>query len=437
MSQHIIPFPFDILLCVTDELAISNDKRTLTALAQTSRELLPICQKHIFREVSFLNRDPSVPGGTKMRLMRLFLALLEHSPNLANYIHELHYDVEFIDKEQHVVIQKLFSTLRHLREVHLEAGPLGKNSLRGLRGYLNWQFLDPLLSYSITHLFSVPNLRRLHLGWFSKLPASIFLSINSIHMIELSIVAVHIEDDVLSGSYSSTTLASRSRIPCLGSYSGTGECGDGTMILLDGPKNTGRPLFDFTNLKCLSVHSMAHPLAGVNALENIVKMAGSLQILRSRILGRSTCKGLSNLFTLGLKHTLTTLEINIVSNRCSPTFKYGFRGPFRTLCHELRALSPDNVLQNFTVSCQCYPSDDGLKGELVEFDAALHRTAFLLLRRVTFRFSVMTEWGSRPPTFVFDWDELKQQCITDLHHVSAIENLELTVDVLEESTNHQ
>jgi hypothetical protein len=168
--------PLEIVEFVIDILHAHDEIDAIKACSQTCKTLLPCCRKHIFFRIDLdpiLHTRHISPNydsvDARPRRMRLFLDLLDQTPDIAFYVQDLDLYIYLEDSDRPQTIHAL-NLLSNLTAFSLRHDV----SVLGDFNSLNWDDLCPSFISSIHRIISSPKLTQLEFASFTNFPLSTF-----------------------------------------------------------------------------------------------------------------------------------------------------------------------------------------------------------------------------------------------------------------------
>lgn len=169
--------PLEIVESVIDLLNTDDEIDAIKACSQTCKALLPRCRKHIFFRIDLDPRlhsrhiSPHHDSGddARPRRMRLFLDLLDQTPDIAFYVQDFDLYIYLEDSDCPKTIRAL-NMLSNLTAFSL------RHDVSGLGDFnsLNWDDLCPNFISCIHRIISSPKLTHLEFASFNNFPLSTF-----------------------------------------------------------------------------------------------------------------------------------------------------------------------------------------------------------------------------------------------------------------------
>ena len=168
--------PLEIVEFLIDILNTDEEIDAIKACSQTCKALLPRCRKHIFFTIDLNPRLHS--GHTSQnhhdddappRRMRLFLDLLDQTPDIAFYVQDLDLYIYLEDSNCPRTIHAL-NMLSNLTSFSLRHDVSGVGNFHSL----NWDDLPPNFISCIHRIISSPKLTQLEFASFANFPLSTF-----------------------------------------------------------------------------------------------------------------------------------------------------------------------------------------------------------------------------------------------------------------------
>jgi hypothetical protein len=168
--------PLEIVELVIDVLNADDEIDAIKACSQASKALLPRCRKHLFFRIDLDPRPQSRhvsanhdSDDVRPRRMTLFLDLLDQTPDIAFYVHDLDLYIYLEDSDCPRIIRAL-NMLSNLTAFSLRHDI----SREGHFYSLNWDDLCPNFISCIHRIISSHKLAQLEFASFANIPLSTF-----------------------------------------------------------------------------------------------------------------------------------------------------------------------------------------------------------------------------------------------------------------------
>ena len=397
--------PFDIVILIIDTVGECKEIDLLKELALVSHSFLQICNKHLFATVelqdAILTRPSSKEG---------FVKLLKSRPHVVKYIRHLTYTVSSnawfgrhapVDEDQLLspILPNFLKTIPHLKCLVISRA-------------LDWNTLDPSLTSALLHLMHLPTMNYINLSFIRNFPLSSLTPCVNLH--RLDIFYMEIENGFPE--------IIQSEMPRIRQFY-TSDSSRMTSNLLHAKARDGRPAFDFTDLKQLSV-SFSH-FEDEHNIRYLLQNAKLLEKLRlSTERDQLTLEGLHDILSPSAR-TLKTLELTIPLCHDDP--------PLAGLCEELEAMAGHNVLEAlaFRIDIDSDETADFMGSRIQKMDEVLVKPGWSALKQVSFEILISCRLVSRETSAELI-EASKSLPDKYLSHLSKLESVTLncTVDLV-------
>ena len=226
--------PFDVLVLIIDFVGENKDTNLLRELALVSHSFLQICSKHLFATVELRDAIPNYLASSK----RGFIKLLKSRPDVINYIRKLRYMVTCNSDDDHLLLPLLSKFLPTTSRL---------NCLKITTSCQDWNTLDTSLTSALLHLMRLPTINHIDLSFIQNFPLSSLTPSVNLHRFDIYNLRR------IGGEDSSSEIAVQlETMPKIREFR-TSESSLLTTKLLHAKTQDGRPAFNFTDLRRLSM----------------------------------------------------------------------------------------------------------------------------------------------------------------------------------------
>ena len=370
--------PFDVIALIIDIVGENEDTELLKKLALVSHSFHQICIKHLFANVDLHDAKPIIHHVASSK--KGFVKLVKSRPNVVNYIRKLTYETSRNNPDDdHLLAPILSNFLPTISRL---------NCLAINGSHFRWDQMDSSLSSAFLHLMSLPTMNHIDLSYIESFPLSSLTS--SVNLLRLDISYVWNydcpEQDNSLKSRQSETLFKIREFHTSGSYQMTEK-------LLDVKGQDGRPVFDFMDLRQLSISFVI--FQDQRNIQCLLEKAKLLEKLRLSV----DDSGLSLLGVLStVSRTLKVLDLTIpLSQYPFPVFP-----PLAGLCEELEAMAGHNTLEVFSFELLVDSRDrvESIGSTIQKVENILVKPGWSALRQVSFKFQ-LDFWEKADYTKVF------------------------------------
>ena len=362
--------PFDVIAVIIDIVGENKDTDLLKELALVSHSFHHICIKQLFANIDLHDADPfyhlvSSKNG--------FVQLVKSRPDIVNYIRKLTYKVSAGDnrEDDHLlspILSNFLPTTSCLNCLEINAS-----------GW-EWNALDSSLTSAFLHLISLPTINHIDLSFIQNFPLSSLTS--SVNLLRLDMRYLHdIEEDNYSKNVQSEML------PKIREFHTSNSCWP-TMKLLDIKGQDGRPVFNFMDLRQLSVTFF--DFEDIRNIQCLLEKAKLLERLHLSVIS----------FRLSLVGVLSTASRTLkVLYLTVPIYQY-LPPPLAGLCEELESMAGHNTLEvlSFEVVVDSRQSFDSVGSRIQEVENVLVKPGWAALRQVSFKLAVRDGEGCKELT---------------------------------------
>jgi hypothetical protein len=342
--------PFDVIALIIDIVG-ENNPNLLIELALVSHSFLQICSKHLFATVKLHDANSHYGIASSKEG---FIKLLTSRPNVVKYIRNLAYKVGSTKFDSHKFVMN--------GDHHLS--PILPNFLRTISclncltlDQLDWNTLNASLISAFLYLMHLPTINRINLSYIWNFPLSNLTPSVNLRRLDISDLEPLEEDGSLE------TVVQSELMPKIHEFNTSGS--DMLMTkLLHTKRQDGRPAFNFTDLRRLSMS-----LARFDDERNIRYLLQNAKLLEE----------------LNLSVDLTEL-IHDVSVHL----------PLAWLCKELEAMAGHNMLESLSlvVTVDVHESEDFIGPIIQGVEKELVKPGWSALRQVSFIVLITDENGS-------------------------------------------
>ena len=373
--------PFDIIAQIIDIVGENNDTNLLKELALVSHSFLQICNKHLFATIELHEAVPNYRASSK----RGFVKLLQSRPDVVKYIRNLTYRVAYTYGNRFESSFLRFPS-NYLNDDH-QLSPILPNFLRTISRLncltitgtkLEWNTLDSSLTSAFLHLMHLPTINYINLSFIRKFPLSSLVPCVNLHRLDIFYLICFdpVEEDGLPD-----IVVQSEMMPKIREFR-TSDSSVLTMKLLHSKMQDGRPAFNFTDLRQLSV-SLNVFLDELN-IRYILQNAKLLEKLRLSVGLHQSLVGLHDILFLGAR-TLKVLDLTVsLYNDSVPLL------PLAGLCEELAAMAGNNILEALflDVHVEGHETEESI-GSIIQYvEKALVKPGWSALKQVSIKVSI-------------------------------------------------
>ena len=361
--------PFDVIALIID--IVGENKDLLKELALVSHSLHQICIKHLFANVEL---HDAVPNYHFVSSKKGFVQLLKSSPHLIKYIRKLTYEAGH-NNDDHLLSPILSNFLPKISRL---------NCLAIKASNFRWNELDSSLTSALIHLMSLPTMNHIDLSYIVNFPLSSLTS--SVNLLRLDIWCLtHFEYFDYHGEDNFFKTVQSEMMPRIREFH-TSNSYLPTMKLLNAEGQDGRPVFNFMDLRQLSVsfNSNSIPSEEKRTLQCLLEKAKLLERLRLSV---DIGMNLVGVFSTSAR-TLKVLDLAV------SLYHYGF--PLLPgLCEELEAMAGHNTLESLSFEVRInarHMTLDSIRSTIQKVESVLVKPGWSALRQVSFKLPVKL-WG--------------------------------------------
>ena len=373
--------PFEIITQIIDIVGENNDTNLLKELALVSHSFLQICNKHLFATIELHEAVPNYRASSK----RGFVKLLQSRPDVVKYIRNLTYRVAYTYGNRFESSFLRFPS-NYLNDDH-QLSPILPNFLRTISRLncltitgtkLEWNTLDSSLTSAFLHLMHLPTINYINLSFIRKFPLSSLVPCVNLHRLDIFYLICFdpVEEDGLPD-----IVVQSEMMPKIREFR-TSDSSVLTMKLLHSKMQDGRPAFNFTDLRQLSV-SLNVFLDELN-IRYILQNAKLLEKLRLSVGLHQSLVGLHDILFLGAR-TLKVLDLTVsLYNDSVPLL------PLAGLCEELAAMAGHNILEALflDVHVEGHETEESI-GSIIQYvEKALVKPGWSALKQVSIKVSI-------------------------------------------------
>jgi hypothetical protein len=352
--------PFDIIALIIDIVGENKDTDVLKKLALVSHSFHQICCEHLFSTVTLqapYYHDPIPPK-------EAFIKLFESRPDVAKYIRKITYKVYYgltpdkNDRLLSLIFINFLPTFSRLNCLTIDTN-------------LDWNTMDSSLTSAFIHLMHLPTINYIDLSYIVNFPLSSLTPCVNLHRLDIS----HLQG--LNPRESGSPEAAVETVPEIHEFR-TSESSRLTKKLLHAKRQDGRPAFNFTNLRRMSMS-----LAGLNDEQNIRYLLENAELLEKVHLSVVHGQSLVGVLSPSAR-TLKVLDLSVsLYHEENSVFLGG-------ICEELEALGGHNVLEalSFEVHVLAYVTEDFVGSIIQKVEKVLVKPGWSMLRRVSFKVSI-------------------------------------------------
>ena len=372
--------PFDIITVIIDIVGESKDTDLLKELALVSHSFLQICSKHLFATVEL---HDTVPRHYLAASNKGFVKLLKSRPDVVNYIRKLTYKMGNDSHYQSLQLPPTHPNYRSDDDSHL-LSLIPPNFLQTIP-HLNsltiasagdWKTLDSSLKSSLLHLMQRPTINHIELSFIRNFPLSSLTSSVNLHRLYIS----HLFDSHHDGEDGSfENIHSEMILRELH----TSESSLPTTKLLHAKTQDGRPAFNFTNLRRLSISFTLFEDEWI--IRHLLQNAKLLEKLHLSVDFRRSVVGLLSLSA----RTLKVLDLTLF------LYRFSFP-PLSGLCEELETMAGHNMLESlsFEIKVDSHETEDFIGSVIQKVEEVLVNPGWSNLRQVSFKVFCLT-WADK------------------------------------------
>jgi hypothetical protein len=358
--------PFDIIALIIDIVGENEDTNLLKELALVSHSFHQICSKHLFATVEL--RDANMHYNMASS-KEGFIKLLKSRPDVVDYIRNLAYKVgSKYEFESHKFIMN--------DDHHLS--PILPNFLRTISclncltlDNLDWNTLNASLISAFLHLMHLNTINHINLSLISNFPlSSLTPSVNLRRLDIFDLKPLEEEDGSLE------TVVQSELMPKIREFN-TSRSDLLMTKLLHAKSQDGRPAFNFTDLRRLSMYLTRYDERNIRYL---LQNAKSLEKLHLSVNRRQSLVGL---LSTGAR-TLKSLDLTVFLCDVS------VHQPLAGLCEELEAMAGHNMLEalSLKVIVDVHDSEDFIGPIIQDVEKELVKPWWSALRQVSFEVKV-------------------------------------------------
>ena len=355
--------PFDVIALIIDIVGENNDTNLLKELALVSHSFHQICIKHLFAHVEL--HDVGWDYSTSSK--KGFIKLVKSRPNVVNYIRKLTYEAGH-NNDDHLLSPILSNFLP--KNSCLNCLAINASNFR-------WNELDSSLTSAFLHLISLPTLNHINLSYIGNFPPSSLTSSVNLFRLDMSYLSCfdYPEEDNFY-----KTLQSEMN-PKIREFHTWDSCLL-TETLLDVKGQDGRPVFNFMDLRRLSISFFYY-----EDKRNIQCLLEKAKLLERLSLSVDFEESLVGVFSTSAR-TLKVLDLTV------PIYQYHVP-PLAGLCKELEAMAGHNTLEvlSFEVLVDSNYAVDSVGSTIQEVENVLVKPGWSALRQISFKLKIVVCGG--------------------------------------------
>ena len=357
--------PFDVIGLIIDIVASgeNNDTDLLKELALVSHSFHQICIKHLFAHVEL--HDVGYDYSTSSK--KGFAKLVKSTPNVVNYICKLTYEAGH-NNDDHLLSPILSNFLPTNSRLNCLA--INASNFR-------WTQLDSSLTSAFVQLMSLPTLNHIDLSYIENFPLS---SLNSsVNLLRLDMSYLSRFDYPEEDSFFTTVQSEM--LPKIREFH-TWDSYQLTKNLLDVKGQDGRPVFNFMDLRQLSI-SLFH----YEDNENVQCLLAKAKLLERLCLSVDFGQSLVGVLSTSAR-TLKVLDLTV------PIHQHRVP-PLAGLCEELEAMAGHNALEvlSFGVLVDSHYTEDSVGSTIQEVENTLVKPGWSALRKISFKLQIIDRRG--------------------------------------------
>ena len=349
--------PYDIVAQIIDNVGENNDINLIKDLALVSHSFHQICTKHLFATIDLYDDIPMRRASSK----KGFVKLLKSRPDVVKYIRELTYHVSHNNDDDHLLSPILSNFLPTSR----------LNCLTITAVQQDWNTLDSSLSSALLHLMHLPTINHIDISCIENFPISSLTSCVNLHRLYL----FDMDIPEVDGSSSPEIVVQSEMIPKILEFYNF-ESTLVTTKLLHAKRQDGRPAFNFTDLRLLSVYTTS--FEDERNIRYILQNAKLLEKLRLIIGHDPSSLGLHDILSLSAS-TLKVFDLTISLYNLQEA----------GLCEGLEAMARHNMLEVLSIEFQVNGDDteDNVGSIFQDVEKVLVEPGWSALRQVFFKVS--------------------------------------------------
>ena len=352
--------PFDIFALIIDIVGENKDTDLLKELALVAHSFHQICIKHLFANVDL---HDAVPNYHLVSSKKGFVKLVKCRPHLVKYIRKLTYEASR-NNDDHLlapILSNLLPTISRLNYLAISAANF------------HWDQLDSSLTSTFLQLMSLPTINHIDLSYIRNFPLSSLTS--SVNLLRLDMSYLTCLDYPEEDNYFKTIQLET--MPKIRVFHTSGSCLL-TRKLLDIKGQDGRPVFNFMDLRQLSISFIYFDdKRGIQCLLENAKLLERLHLTVG--IGQNLVGVLST-----SARTLKFLYLTV------PIYQ-----SLAGLCEELEAMAGHNTLEalSFEVLVDSRDTFDSVGSTIQEVENVLVKPGWSALRQVSFKLRVKDRGG--------------------------------------------
>ena len=366
--------PFEIVALIIDIVGENKDTKLLKELALVSHSFLEICNKHLFTTIALHDAIPNWRASSKNG----FVKLLKSRPDIVKYIRKLTYNVS----QNHL---NCFHTTLPVDHDDRRLSPILPNFLQTIpqlncltinASKLDWMSLDSALRSALLHLMHLPTITYIDLSFIKNFPLTSLTPCINLQRLDI----FYLEFFPILDEQDDSSEILQSEMPRIRRLY-TSDSSTLTKKLLHAKTQDGRPAFDFTDLRQLSM-SFTWPEDEQNS-RYLLQNAKLLEKLHLSVQqGRLSLVGLHDILSPTAR-TLKALELTVSLCDDEPT-------PLAGLCRELEAMAGRNKLEALAldVNVDGHETEDVIGSIIQKVEEVLIKPGWSPLKQVSFNISI-------------------------------------------------
>jgi hypothetical protein len=390
--------PFDILDLIVDIVGENKETDLLKELALVSHSFLQICTKHLFATIDLRISIDSLASPKKD-----FIKLLESRPDVVKYIRKLTYRISSFNHADRYDNQALSAILLNFLPKFSRLNSLTITATTSKLIPVDWNILYSPLTSAFLNLMHLPTINHIDLSYIRNFPLSSLAPSVNLLRLDINHMGRRRSFEPEDGSPEIVVES----MPKIREFNSLNDSALLTTKLLKAKKQDGRPAFNFTDLRRLSI-SFSHFKNEWN-IRYLLQNAKLLEKLDLGVVNRLNLAGLLST----IPRTLKVLGLSV------PLWD-GFVILGGT-CEGLEALSGDNLLEalSFKVHVRGIHVMDLMVSKIQKVEQVLVKPGWSALRRVSFELLI-------PPWIQEDtkmYESLQSLPDKYLRHLSKLESV--------------
>ncbi|KAF8969233.1 hypothetical protein BDZ97DRAFT_1915577 [Flammula alnicola] len=360
--------PLDIVEVVFDILAFDDEEFTsLKACSLICRAFLPLCRKHIFASIKIDAPYDHLSEPHQFPYIYLFRNLLTTTPEIADYIRELHFGIRYGDEQYFIGLAEILKGCTRLSSL----------TLFHRYGKVDWKSLPLPVADALLCLINLPTLTSLELGGMQNFPISVLTPCIQLRHFRIE----GLDNAEIDDTPPEAALLSVSSIRLEG-YTFGFRSGIGTKKILEANRLDGQPLFDFTDLREFS-----------GDCETIEDMNVALSILRRNHHLTAIHLSIDELSFFGLAGTIAPSMKTLKKLTLENIIDDEHADPFGDLCDELEEIVGKTVLEDLELSVRIMPECRKAGDGWGKLDKVLRKSGWSALKKVSLDIFAIYNYG--------------------------------------------